>query len=200
MGWAMTFVPQPKLSIDLYNIIPRYNDMKKLYLVLIVIVVLVAGYMISFKYFNAKNNKEWFQCESNDDCIVYDGYGNSCNVISINKQYEDQYNWYSTKIKIGRKITLPFIRSTTPLCEFIGDPVARCINNRCDITPSCGPDGFAITDQETGISCCEGLDELPATRPNGELVEGLTICANCGDGICKTRETKFNCPEDCSDS
>lgn len=74
------------------------------------------------------------------------------------------------------------------------------------ITKACAKEGETIGAQGMPESCCSGLKPVGGW-PGGYEGDcsilppptGLSICANCGNGICETNngENKCNCPEDC---
>lgn len=52
----------------------------------------------------------------------------------------------------------------------------------------------------TRPECCEGLVEIGAideTEMGTMVMTDVNYCTNCGDGICKSPENVYNCPEDC---
>jgi len=108
--------------------------MKKVYIVLIIIGVLLVGYIISLKYFNANFDKEWLSCETDDDCILVPQYGFcSCGDMAINKNFEHNYNWFLTKSKIYQRISLTKIQVLCEVCAHIENPIPKCENDRCTI-------------------------------------------------------------------
>jgi len=70
----------------------------------------------------------------------------------------------------------------------------------------CGKEGERIRAADMPETCCSGLESLEGGNldKKGECRKipppgGVSICSNCGDGICNkdTLEDKCNCPKDC---
>jgi len=60
----------------------------------------------------------------------------------------------------------------------------------------CYSEGQSVPVIADPLACCPGLDLIKPT--NSDLVGSSGYCtAKCGDGICGTIETSYNCPEDC---
>jgi len=82
----------------------------------------------------------------------------------------------------------------------IGLILVFLINKPTDIV--CAQEGELIALIETTgpTECCEGLSQgADYSIVNGECapVMDVSICINCGDGVCESGETGCNCPEDC---
>jgi hypothetical protein len=80
--------------------------------------------------------------------------------------------------------------------------------NNMQSSLSCAEEGETIGASGMPKSCCSNLKPLGG-MPNGydgdctklQPPTGLSICANCGDGICNSNyEGKCNCPADCAKS
>lgn len=101
--------------------------MKKLYIILIILGVLIAGYMISLNFFNAKFDKEWLSCETDDDCILVPDYRIcSCGDMALNKNFEDEYMSTRFKNNIYQKISLAKMQVICEVCAQIQNPVPKC--------------------------------------------------------------------------
>jgi hypothetical protein len=84
---------------------------------------------------------------------------------------------------------------------------ASAKNTVSEPSSSCAKEGEKIGAVGMPSSCCAGLKEVGGWSGgyNGDCSlppppTGLSICANCGDGICDTYngENKCNCSQDCS--
>ena len=103
--------------------------MKKLYIILIIIAVLIGGYIISLNYFNAKFDKEWLSCETDDDCILVPDYRIcSCNDMALNKNFEDDYMSMRFKNNIYQKISLSKFGVVCEVCATIEKIDGEIIN------------------------------------------------------------------------
>jgi len=81
-------------------------------------------------------------------------------------------------------------------CNAIDSDVACCkkIENQTNCT------GKGQMRHPPMPDCCSGLKEVGCGLPGEELLCGVWVCVDCGNGICEDHENWGNCKEDCKKS
>lgn len=169
----------------------------KVILIVAAVIILLAVFLMNVKY-----NQKWKSCGSDDDCVLVNDVGFcACGDTVINKNSKFKYGVYSLKQRIGGLYD-KFLRvKMCEPCAQLFDPVAKCMNDYCQVMPSCRDESaFCMI---SDVPCCEGLVEVPSM---GVTADGICtsptpcggVCRPCGNGVCDSNENKCNCPEDCS--
>lgn len=87
-----------------------------------------------------------------------------------------------------------------------GDKICTKDEDQCNCPKDCSActqagDSYVVL---PGSGCCAGLTAVNpglSPLPDGSCltaqIDGVSLCINCGDGVCGKGENKCNCPKDC---